>query len=100
MGMMTGYAWLVYLLITYKEGIHHKRPLRAPVSLEHLSCLRRALDLSIPFHAAVWVVALVTFFGCRRLGETTVTIAAAFDKKYHVMRSVEYVVLFYVYLDT
>jgi len=45
-----------------KEGTEHKRPLRAPVSIEHLSCLRRALDLSNPFHAAVWAVALCTFW--------------------------------------
>jgi len=70
-----------------KEGTEHKRPLRAPVSIEHLSCLRRALNLSDPFHAAVWAVALCTFWGCRRLGETTVSTAAAFDGKYHVLRS-------------
>jgi hypothetical protein len=74
-----------------KEGTKHKLPLRAPVSIEHLSCLRRALDLSNPFHAAVWAVALVTFFGCRRLGETTLPVAAAFDPKYHVLRSTTYV---------
>jgi len=70
-----------------KEGTEHKRPLRAPVSIEHLSCLRRALNLSNPFHAAVWAVALCTFWGCRRLGETTVSTAVDFDKKYHVLRS-------------
>ena len=74
-----------------KEGTKHKLALRAPVSIEHLSCLHRALDLSTPFHAAVWAVALVTFFGCRRLGETTLTVAAAFDPKYHVLRSTTYV---------
>ena len=76
-----------------KEGVKHKRPLRAPISIEHLSCLLRALDLSNHFHAAVWAVALTTFFACGRLGETTVTIAAAFDKKFHVLRSTEYVLL-------
>ena len=76
-----------------KEGIKHKQPLRVPVSIEHLSCLLRALDLSNHFHATVWAVALTTFFGCRRLGETTVTIAAAFDKKFHVLRSTKYVLL-------
>jgi len=35
----------------------------------------------------VWAVALCTFWGCRRLGETTVSSAAAFDGKYHVLRS-------------
>ena len=76
-----------------KEGMAHKRPLRAPVSIEHLSCLRRALDLSNPFHAAIWAVALCTFWGCRRLGETTVSSAADFDAKYHVLRSTLYVAL-------
>jgi hypothetical protein len=61
-----------------KEGTKHKWAIRAPVSIEHLSALRRAVNLSIPFHAAVFAVALCTFFGCRRLGETTVTTAAAF----------------------
>ena len=80
-----------------KEGAKHKLALRAPVSIEHLSCLRRALDLSTPFHAAVWAVALVTFFGCRRLGETTLSTAAAFDPKYHVLRSTK--ILFRVLRD-
>jgi len=70
-----------------KEGTKHKKPLRAPVSIEHLSALRRAIDISNPFHAAVFSAALATFFGCRRLGETTVTTAAAFDKHYHVLHS-------------
>jgi hypothetical protein len=74
-----------------KEGAVHKRPIRAPVSIEHLSALRCALLLSDPLHAAIWAVALVTFFGCRRLGETTVTTSAAFDERYHVLRSVMYV---------
>jgi len=51
-----------------KEGTKHKLAPRAPVSIEHLSCLHRSLNLSSPFHAAVWVVALTTFFGCRHLG--------------------------------
>ena len=76
-----------------KDGAKHKLALRAPVSIEHLSCLHRALDLSTPFHAAVWAVTLVTFFGCRRLGETTLSTAAAFDPKYHVLRSTKYVPL-------
>jgi hypothetical protein len=74
-----------------KEGTKHKLALRAPVSIEHLSCLHHALVLSNPFHAAVWAVAVVTFFGCRRLGETTLTTAAALDPKYHVLRSTKFV---------
>jgi hypothetical protein len=76
-----------------KEGTKHKRPIRAPVSIEHLSALRRAINLSIPFHAAVFAVALCTFFGCRRLGETTVTTSSAFDPTYNVQRAVEYVLV-------
>jgi len=74
-----------------KEGTSHKLALWAPISIEHLSCLCCALDLSNPFHAAVWAVALMTFFGCRRLGETTLAIAAAFDPKYHILCSTKYV---------
>jgi hypothetical protein len=74
-----------------KEGSQHKRPLRAPVSIEHLLALRRVLILSNPFHAAIWAVALVTFFGCRRLGETTLKSVSSFDPGLHVLRSAEYV---------
>jgi len=73
-----------------KEGTAHKQPLRAPVSIEHLAALRRVLNLSNPFHAAVWAIAVCTFFACRRLGEMTVTTATSFDGKYHVLRSVQY----------
>jgi hypothetical protein len=74
-----------------KEGTKHKKPLRAPVSIEHLSCLCCAIDLLNSFHAAVFSVALTTFFGCRHLGETTVTTAAAFDERYHILCSAVYV---------
>jgi hypothetical protein len=79
-----------------KEGTHHKRPLRAPVSVEHLSALRRVISLSNTFHAAVWAVALCAFFGCRRLGEVVITSNASFDKKYHVLRSAEYATPFVI----
>jgi hypothetical protein len=46
-----------------------------------------ALDILKPFDAAVWAVALVTFFGCRRLGETVVRDSAKFSSRYHVTRS-------------
>jgi hypothetical protein len=74
-----------------KEGSRHKRPLRAPVSIEHLLALHRAIKASDHFHAAVWAVALVTFFGCRRLGETTVSSVSSFDPGLHVLRSAKYV---------
>ena len=88
--------WQLHLACTsmYKEGAKHKLALHAPVSIEHLSCLQRALDLSNPFHAAVWAIALVTFFGCRRLGKTTLSTAAAFDPKYHMLHSTKYIPYF------
>ena len=71
-----------------KEGTKHQRPLRAPVSIEHLLALHRALNISTPFHAAVWALALCTFFSCRRLGKLAVTTTAAFDERYHVLCSI------------
>ena len=44
-----------------KEGTRHKRPLRAPVSIEHLLALRRAITLTNHFHAAVCRAAVVQF---------------------------------------
>ena len=73
-----------------KECSRHKRPLRAPVSVEHLLALWKAITLSDHFHAAVWAVALVTFFGCCRLGETTVKSVSSFDPGLHVLRSAGY----------
>jgi len=70
-----------------KAGTEHSRPLRAPVSFEHLHLLRRKLDLRTSFHAAVWAVALVTFFGCRRLGETTVKTSSSFNPLQNATRS-------------
>lgn len=82
------HRWVQMARVTAnKEGTQHKRPLRAPVSIEHLLALRKAIDITLPFHAAVWAVATGAFFGCRRLGEMTVTTLSAFDKKYHVLRS-------------
>jgi hypothetical protein len=83
-----------------KEGSRHKRPLRAPVSIEHLLALRRAIIATNHFHAAVWAVALVTFFGCRRLGETTVGSISSFDPGLHVLRSAVYVCLYFLFLST
>ena len=82
-----------------KEGTRHKHPLRAPVSIEHLLALRRALSLSNHFHPAIWAVALVTFFGCRRLGETVLTSVSSFDPNFHVLRSAEYVFSASLYLS-
>jgi len=70
-----------------KSGTAHERPPRAPVSLQHLLFLRGNISLSNPFHASIWAVALTTFFGCRRLGETTLKSATSFNPLYHVTRS-------------
>ena len=70
-----------------KQGTGFKRPLRAPVSLEHLRVLRTNLDITTPFHAAIWATALTTFFGCRRLGETTVKTLGNFSPLFHVTRT-------------
>ncbi|PPR08177.1 hypothetical protein CVT24_001713 [Panaeolus cyanescens] len=56
-----------------KIGVTNKRPQRNPVSLKHLSVLVSSLDIGSPSGAAIWACATTTFFGCRRLGETTVT---------------------------
>ena len=76
-----------------KEGTRHKRPLRALVSIEHLSALHHAIILLDPFHAAVFAIALCTFFGCPHLGKTTMTVDAAFNEQYHVTHSVKCVIL-------
>ena len=70
-----------------KEGTKHKRSLRAPVSIEHLLALRRALNISTPFHAAVWALALCTFFGCRRLGKLVLPLLL------HLMKSIMFFAL-------
>ena len=69
----------------------HQTQEASPGSCEHLSGLLCVIDLSNPFHAAVFAIALCTFFACRCLGETTVMVAAAFDEQYHVLRSTAYV---------
>ncbi|KAF5381168.1 hypothetical protein D9757_009423 [Collybiopsis confluens] len=68
------------------EGSHLTRPRRNPITLQHLLALYVALDLTKPFHCAVWAVALLSFWGCRRLGELTVPGISKFDPKFHVSR--------------
>lgn len=70
-----------------KLGNKFKRPVRPPVSLDHLRTLYSHLNLSDPFHAAVWATATVSFFGCRRLGETTVPSPNTCDPSSHCTRS-------------
>lgn len=70
-----------------REGTIFKRPLRAPVSVEHLITLKKAINLSDPFHAAVWACATVSFYGCRRLGETTIPSTKEFSTRLHATRT-------------
>lgn len=72
-----------------KQGTQFKRPMRPPVTLDHLRCVLSSLDLNDPFHAAVWATATTSFFGCRRLGETTVPSADSFNPLFHCSRSVD-----------
>lgn len=74
-------------ITAFKEGTAFKAPLRAPVSLDHLHALHRRINLHDPLHAAIWAVATITFFGCRRLGETTVKSPSAFNPLHHVTRT-------------
>ena len=69
-----------------KQGSHRKKQQRPPVSIEHLVVLKSKLDLDNPKHAATWAIATTTFFGCRRLGETTILSAKKFDPRYHVTK--------------
>ncbi|PPR05117.1 hypothetical protein CVT24_010092 [Panaeolus cyanescens] len=69
-----------------KVGVAKKRPLRAPVSLAHLKTLLDSLDIVVCREdAAIWACATTTFFGCRRLGETTLT-SPPFNAYRHVSR--------------
>lgn len=70
----------------HRLGTSHKRPPRPPVSIHHLQHLRSQLDLSVSFDAAIWAAATVSFFGCRRLGETTVPSPSKFSPLHHVTR--------------
>ncbi|TFK24527.1 hypothetical protein FA15DRAFT_592269, partial [Coprinopsis marcescibilis] len=72
-----------------KEGSRFKCPLRSPVTIRHLRVLKEHLRTNEPYGAAVFVVAIVTFFGCHRLGETTVPSNTGFDSKLHATRASE-----------
>lgn len=80
-----------------KDGASLKRPPRSPVSIEHLICLKRALNMKNPWHAAIWAVATCTFWGCRCLGETTVSKETDFDSKFNVTRGS---ILLFTYTST
>ncbi|PPR00693.1 hypothetical protein CVT24_000981 [Panaeolus cyanescens] len=72
-----------------KAGVEKKRPPRAPISLSHLEALLEGLDIvACREDAAIWACATATFFGCRRLGETTVSLAP-FHTYRHVSRGAD-----------
>ncbi len=84
------HCWVEMARVTaYKEGQNHKRPLRAPITTQHLRALRARLDLKSSFHAAVWAAALVAFWGCRRSGEILVVNGNDFSPLTHITRSAD-----------
>ncbi|KAF9022555.1 hypothetical protein BDZ89DRAFT_956497, partial [Hymenopellis radicata] len=64
----------------------NRRPVRNPVSLEHLAALEAGLNMSNCFDAAVYAVAVCAFWGCCRLGELTVRSRSTFEARRHVTR--------------
>ncbi|KAJ7455407.1 hypothetical protein FB451DRAFT_1277716 [Mycena latifolia] len=70
-----------------KAGVSFKRPPRGPITRAHLRAFRASLDISSPFGAAAWSVALAGFWGCRRLGELLIRSAAKFSPLRDTCRS-------------
>ncbi|KAJ4000013.1 hypothetical protein F5050DRAFT_1804492 [Lentinula boryana] len=68
-------------------GANRKCPIRNPITLSHLLALYFSLDFSKPFHCAIWAIALICFWGCRRLGELTIGSKNSFNSKYNASRS-------------
>ena len=66
-----------------KEGTAHEWPICAPITLAHLLALYLTLDFRIPFHCAIWALALTAFFGCHHLGEVTIPSRNGFNPKLH-----------------
>ncbi|KAJ3974116.1 hypothetical protein EV361DRAFT_794934 [Lentinula raphanica] len=71
-------------------GTKFKRAQRNPITLAHLLALYSSIDFSNSFHSAIWAVACVAFWGCRRLGELTIPSQNGFNPKYHASRSTEF----------
>jgi hypothetical protein len=87
---MMGASWcgddpIVSLLRTAarKEGRAFSRPLRPPVTAEHLTALWAHLDMHVSEDIAVWAAAYHAFWGCRRLGKLLPHLVAAFDGSFH-----------------
>ncbi|KAF8199587.1 hypothetical protein BJ912DRAFT_1020182 [Pholiota molesta] len=71
------------MLRSVKGGVSKLRP---PVTIQHLHMLRRGLDFSSSFDAAVWALACVAFWSCCRLGELLIPSRHAFLPMKHVAR--------------
>ncbi|KAF7302511.1 hypothetical protein HMN09_00885500 [Mycena chlorophos] len=71
-----------------KQGAKHSKPPRPPATIEHMLALTKSLARGNSEDRAVLACALTTFWGCRRLGETTIPKGDGFDPKFHVARSV------------
>jgi hypothetical protein len=71
-----------------KEGTPFQREQRGPAKIQHLFTIRSQLHLHAPFDAALCADACATFWGCRRLGETTDPSLADFTTKFHVAHGV------------
>ncbi|KIP08778.1 hypothetical protein PHLGIDRAFT_68737, partial [Phlebiopsis gigantea 11061_1 CR5-6] len=57
-----------------------------PIMLEHLCALRDRLDMRNTFDAAVFAMACVAFWCCRRLGELVIPSKTLFNLARHVVR--------------
>ncbi|PPR03772.1 hypothetical protein CVT26_005787 [Gymnopilus dilepis] len=77
------------MLRTVKNGVAKlvpdtsRRAKRPPVTIQHLYALRRGLDLSSSFDAAVWALACIAFWSCCEL---LIPSRHVFDPSKHVAR--------------
>ncbi|KAI0083539.1 DNA breaking-rejoining enzyme [Irpex rosettiformis] len=60
---------------------------RSPVTVGHLDCLRAHLDLTDSFDIAVFAVATIAFWCCRRLGELIIPAPHHFNPERHIARN-------------
>ncbi|KAL1940108.1 hypothetical protein VTO73DRAFT_9443 [Trametes versicolor] len=91
---LNGAPWQAGKMLEYtKKGAKKVEPppmpKRPPVTIEHLHALFGSLRLENSFDAAVFAVACVAFWGCRRLGELTIPSRGTFDPDKHVMAAAE-----------
>ncbi|CDO69280.1 hypothetical protein BN946_scf185042.g182 [Trametes cinnabarina] len=91
---LNGAAWCGERLLAYvKRGAKKLEPppkeKRPPVTLEHMHALFKFLDLKNSFDAAVFAIACVAFWGCRRLGELVIPSRGCFDAVKHATADTE-----------